>query len=186
MRAVSTPKAIKPHAVQSEQKQTSEAANSYYTIKPPDPHFSLKHFLMTEQTNLNNFCVWLLGGRLVIISLSCYSMSGRGGGGVRWGRTWRSWRGWWAFAENIIGMAPVTLSFRLCCASLCAFTGPLRCFIKQEAGPQRRCLCSLCGSTTQWAAIQHPSRHKKNLAMQTYTFDASYMYYICVYDLNIT
>lgn len=44
-------------------------------------------------------------------------------------------RGWWAFAENIIGMAPVTLSVRLCCASLCVFAGPLRCFIKQGAGP---------------------------------------------------
>lgn len=37
---------------------------------------------MTEQTNPNIFSVWLLGGRLVIISLSCYSMSGQGGGGV--------------------------------------------------------------------------------------------------------
>lgn len=29
----------------------------------------------------------------------------------------------WAFAENIIVMAPVTLSIRLCRASLCVSTG---------------------------------------------------------------
>lgn len=154
MRPESTWRHIKPHATQSEQKQTSEAANSHYTIIPADPHFSLKHFLMTEQTNPNIFSVWLLGGRLVIISLSCYSMSGLGGGGVGWvGVLMKEGEsGWWAFAENIIGVAPVTLSVRLCCASQCAFTGPLRCFIKQGAGPLRRCLCSLCGSTTQRGA----------------------------------
>lgn len=93
------------------------------------------------------------GARLVIISLSCYSMSGPGGGGVGWGFMDERGRGvGGAFAENIIGMAPVTLSVRLCCASLCAFAGPLRCFIKQGAGPLRRCLCSLCGSTTQRGA----------------------------------
>lgn len=74
---------------------------------------------------------------------------GVGGGGVHMKE---GERGWWAFTENIIGMAPVTLSVRLCCASLCALTGPLRCFIKQGAGPLRRCLCSLCGSTTQRGA----------------------------------
>lgn len=155
MSATGTRRHIKPHAIQSEEKQTSEAANSHYTITPPDPHFSLKHFLMAEQTNPNILSVWLLGGRLVIISLSCYSMSGQGGGGEAWGggvHMKEGERGWWAFTENIIGMAPVTLSVRLCCASLCALTGPLRCFIKQGAGPLRRCLCSLCGSTTQRGA----------------------------------
>lgn len=80
MRPVSTQRRVQPHAIQSEQKQTSEAANPHYTIIDPDPHFSLKHFLMTEQTNLNIFSVWLSGGRLVIIYLSCYSMSGLGVG----------------------------------------------------------------------------------------------------------
>lgn len=61
MRAAGTQRDIKPHAIQSEEKQTSETANSHYTITPPDPHFSLKHFLMTEQTNPNIFSVWLLG-----------------------------------------------------------------------------------------------------------------------------
>lgn len=100
MRPVSSWRHIKPHAIQSEQKQTSEAANSHYTITPPDPHFSLKHFLRTEQTNPNIFSVWLLGGRLVIISLSCYSMSGLGGGGVGWrGGTDEGGRG---FAELLL------------------------------------------------------------------------------------
>lgn len=77
---------------QNENKQ-SEAAHSHYTISPPDPHFSLKHFLMTEQTNPNiSNCLafggggwvgWGWGGsRLVIISCSCYYMSGLGEGGV--------------------------------------------------------------------------------------------------------
>lgn len=79
--------------------------------------------------------VWLLGGRLVIISLSCYSMSGqRERGWVEGWGCWRRERGWWVFAENIIGMASVTLSIRLCFASLCVFAGPLWCFIKQGAG----------------------------------------------------
>lgn len=152
MRPVSTRRHIKPHAIQSEQKQTSEAANSHYTTIPPDPHFSLKHFLMTEQTNPNIF-VFGFGGQISnhISVLLFYVWVGRRRcvwGGYRW----RKERGWWAFAENIIGMAPVTLSIRLCCASLCAFAGPLRCFIKQGAGPLRRCLCSLCGSTTQRGA----------------------------------
>lgn len=82
MRPVSTRRHIKPHATQPERKQTSEAANSHYTITPPDPHSSLKHCLMTEQTNPNILSVWLLGGRLVIISRSCYYMSGLGEGGV--------------------------------------------------------------------------------------------------------
>lgn len=51
MKPASTQRHIKPHAIQSEQKQTSEAANSHYAILPPDLSFSLKHFLMTEQTN---------------------------------------------------------------------------------------------------------------------------------------
>ena len=83
---------------------------------------------MTEQTNPNIFSVWLLGGRLVIISLSCYSMSGLGGGGgggAGWGVQMKEGeRGRWAFAENIIGMAPVTLSVRLCCASVCIHRAP--------------------------------------------------------------
>lgn len=37
---------------------------------------------MTEQTNPNVLSVWLSGGRLVIISVSCYYMSGLGEGGV--------------------------------------------------------------------------------------------------------
>lgn len=85
MRPVSTLSHIKPHAIQSEQKQTFEAVNSHYTVIVQDPYFSLKHFLMTEQTNPNIFSVWLEGGRLVIISLPCYSMSGLRGGGVGWG-----------------------------------------------------------------------------------------------------
>lgn len=63
----------------------------------PDPHFSLKHFLMTEQTNPNIFSVWILGGRLVIVSLPCFSMSGFGGGGVQMrggGFCWKhNWHG---------------------------------------------------------------------------------------------
>lgn len=47
-----------------------------------DPLFSLKHVPMTEQTIPNILSVWLLGGGLVIISVSCYYMSGLGQGGV--------------------------------------------------------------------------------------------------------
>lgn len=91
MRAASSRRHTEPHAIQAEQKQTSEAANFHYTNplppSPPvaptmDPLFSLKHVPMTEQTIPNILSVWLLGGGLVIISVSCYYMSGLGQGGV--------------------------------------------------------------------------------------------------------
>lgn len=153
MRASSTLRRIEPHATQSEQRQTSEAANSHYTIIPADPHFSLKHFLMTEQTNPKMLSVWLSGGQISnhISVLLFYVWAGGRRCGT-WGTDERGRGVEGLFAENIIAVAPVTLSVRLCCASLCAFAGPLRCFVKQGAGPLRRCLCSLCGSTTQRGA----------------------------------
>lgn len=115
----------------------------------PDPHFSLKHFMMTKQTNTTILSVWLLGDRFVIISLICYYMS-RGEGGVGYGGQIKGERRRlldFCWKHNCHG--PVTFSVKLCYESQCAFAGPPRRFIKQGAGPLRRCLCSLCGSNTQ-------------------------------------
>lgn len=90
------------------------------------PSWPLLQFetLLDDWTNKSHH-FWVFGvggGRLVIISLSCYSMSQQGARGVGLGGRDEERRGWWAFAENIIGMASVTLSISLRFASLCAVT----------------------------------------------------------------
>lgn len=100
---MSTRRHIETHAIRPEWKQTSEAAHSHYTISPPDPHFSLKHFLMTEQTNPNISNCLAFGGGWVgvlvvewwgqisnhILFLLLYVWAGRrrcGDAGCRWRR----------------------------------------------------------------------------------------------------
>lgn len=169
MKPASTQRHIKPHAIQSEQKQTSEAANSHYAILPPDLSFSLKHFLMTEQTNPIILsvqclvCVCVCGGRLVIISLSCYSMSQQGARGVGWGPGWKGkglvgfcWKhNWHGLGDTVRQIVP--------CLSVCIHRGPCNVSLNKEPRPLKRCLCSLCGSATQQVAnLTITAQHRYN------------------------
>lgn len=103
------------------------------------------------------------GGRLVIISLSCYSMSQQGARGVGWGPGWKGkglvgfcWKhNWHGLGDTVRQIVP--------CLSVCIHRGPCNVSLNKEPRPLRRCLCSLCGSATQQVAnLTITAQHRYN------------------------